>query len=39
VNAGNALTNLILMQRGYSMNARAFGAGDDMIKEAISLKK
>ncbi|WP_104748789.1 flagellar hook protein FlgE [Helicobacter cetorum] len=39
VNAGNALTNLILMQRGYSMNAKAFSTGDDMIKEAISLKK
>ncbi|WP_104761694.1 flagellar hook protein FlgE [Helicobacter cetorum] len=39
VNAGNALTNLILMQRGYSMNAKAFSTGDDLIKEAISLKK
>ena len=35
----NALTNLILMQRGYSMNAKAFGTGDDLIKEAINLKK
>ena len=35
----NALTNLILMQRGYSMNAKAFSTGDDLIKEAINLKK
>ncbi|WP_104697313.1 MULTISPECIES: flagellar hook-basal body complex protein [unclassified Helicobacter] len=35
----SALTNLILMQRGYSMNAKAFGTGDDLIKEAINLKK
>lgn len=35
----HALTNLILMQRGYSMNAKAFGTGDDLIKEAINLKK
>lgn len=39
VDVGNALTNLILMQRGYSMNAKAFGTGDEMIKEAINLKK
>ena len=35
----NALTNLILMQRGYSMNAKAFSTGDDLMKEAINLKK
>ncbi|RDU72476.1 flagellar hook protein FlgE [Helicobacter anseris] len=35
----SALTNLILMQRGYSMSAKAFGTGDDLIKEAINLKK
>ncbi|MCE3039102.1 flagellar hook-basal body complex protein [Helicobacter anatolicus] len=35
----SALTNLILMQRGYSMNAKAFNAGDDLMKEAINLKR
>lgn len=39
VDVGSALTNLILMQRGYSMNAKAFTTGDDLIKEAINLKK
>ncbi|PAF52077.1 flagellar hook-basal body complex protein [Helicobacter sp. 13S00477-4] len=39
VDVGDALTNLILMQRGYSMNAKAFSTGDDLIKEAINLKK
>lgn len=39
VDIANALTNLILMQRGYSMNAKAFTTGDDLIKEAINLKK
>lgn len=35
----SALTNLILMQRGYSMNAKALSTGDDLIKEAINLKR
>lgn len=35
----NALTSLILMQRGYSMNAKAFSTGDELIKEAINLKR
>lgn len=39
VDVGNALTNLILYQRGYSMNAKAFNTGDDLVKEAIALKK
>lgn len=39
VDVGNALTNLILFQRGYSMNAKAFSTGDDSVKEAIALKK
>ncbi|PAF47311.1 flagellar hook protein FlgE [Helicobacter sp. 12S02634-8] len=39
VDVGDALTNLILMQRGYSMNAKAFSTGDELIKEAINLKK
>lgn len=39
VDVGSALTELILMQRGYSMNAKSFTAGDEMIKEAINLKK
>lgn len=39
VEVGNALTELILMQRGYSMNAKSFTTGDEMIKEAINLKK
>jgi len=39
VDVGNALTNLIVFQRGYSMNAKAFTTGDDLLKEAISLKR
>ena len=39
VDVGSALTELILMQRGYSMNAKSFTTGDEMIKEAINLKK
>lgn len=39
VDVGNALTELIVMQRGYSMNARAFTTGDDMVKEALNLKR
>ena len=39
VDVGNALTNLILYQRGYSMNAKAFNTGDDLVEEAIALKK
>ncbi|ANV97348.1 hypothetical protein BBW65_00270 [Helicobacter enhydrae] len=39
VDVGNALTELILMQRGYSMNAKTFTTGDELIKEAINLKK
>lgn len=39
VDVGSALTELILMQRGYAMNAKSFTAGDEMIKEAINLKR
>ena len=39
VDVGNALTELIVMQRGYSMNAKAFTTGDDLLKEAINLKR
>lgn len=39
VDVADALTNLILMQRGYSMNAKAFTTSDDLIKEAIALKR
>lgn len=39
VDVGNALTELIVMQRGYSMNAKAFTTGDDLVKEAINLKR
>ncbi|TLD84895.1 flagellar hook-basal body complex protein [Helicobacter trogontum] len=39
VDVADALTNLILMQRGYSMNAKAFTTSDDLIKEAINLKR
>ncbi len=39
VNVGEALTDLIVMQRGYSMNARAFTTGDELIKEALNLKR
>lgn len=34
-----ALTDLILMQKGYMMASKAFGAGDDLMKEAINLKR
>ncbi|MGI0439092.1 flagellar hook-basal body complex protein [Helicobacter himalayensis] len=39
VDVGNALTDLVVMQRGYSMNAKAFTTGDDLLKEAINLKR
>lgn len=39
VDVADALTSLILMQRGYSMNAKAFTTSDDLIKEAIALKR
>ena len=39
VNAADAMTDLIVYQRGYSMNAKAFTTGDDLIKEAINLKR
>ena len=39
VDVGSALTDLVVMQRGYSMNAKAFTTGDDLIKEAINLKR
>lgn len=39
VDVGNALTDLIVMQRGYSMNAKAFTTGDDLVKEALNLKR
>ncbi|RDU59265.1 flagellar hook-basal body complex protein [Helicobacter marmotae] len=39
VDVGNALTELIVMQRGYSMNAKAFTTGDDLVKEALNLKR
>lgn len=39
VDVGNALTELIVMQRGYSMNAKALTTGDDLLKEAINLKR
>lgn len=39
VDVGSALTELIVMQRGYSMNAKAFTTGDDLVKEAINLKR
>lgn len=39
VDVADALTGLILMQRGYSMNAKAFTTSDDLIKEAIALKR
>lgn len=39
VDVGNSLTQLILMQRGYSMNAKSFTTGDELIKEAINLKR
>ncbi|RAX51555.1 hypothetical protein CCY99_08825 [Helicobacter sp. 16-1353] len=39
VNAADAMTDLIVFQRGYAMNAKAFTTGDDLIKEAINLKR
>lgn len=39
VNSADAMTDLIVYQRGYSMNAKAFTTGDDLIKEAINLKR
>lgn len=39
VDVGSALTDLVVMQRGYSMNAKAFNTGDDLLKEAINLKR
>lgn len=39
VNPADAMTDLIVFQRGYSMNAKAFTTGDDLIKEAINLKR
>lgn len=39
VDIGSALTELIVMQRGYSFNAKAFTTGDELIKEAIGLKR
>lgn len=34
-----ALTNLIIMQRAYSANTKTISTADDMLKEAIGLKK
>lgn len=39
VNPADAMTDLIVYQRGYSMSAKAFTTGDDLIKEAINLKR
>lgn len=39
VNFSSALTELIVMQRGYSASAKTFTTGDELIKEAINLKK
>ena len=39
VNPADAMTDLIIFQRGYAMNAKAFTTGDDLIKEAINLKR
>lgn len=39
VNPADAMTDLIVYQRGYAMNAKAFTTGDDLIKEAINLKR
>lgn len=39
VNPADAMTDLIVFQRGYAMSAKAFTTGDDLIKEAINLKR
>jgi len=39
VKMDRALTELIIMQRGYSANTKTITASDEMIKEAIGLKR
>ncbi len=39
VDITTALTDLIVMQRGYSANSKCFTTGDELLKEAINLKK
>ena len=39
VDPAASMTDLIVFQRGYAMNAKAFTTGDDLIKEAINLKR
>jgi len=39
VDITSALTELIVMQRAYSANTKSFTTGDELLKEAIGLKK
>lgn len=39
VEMSTALTELIVFQRGYSANAKSFTTGDELLKEAIQLKR
>lgn len=39
VNTGTALTDLIVYQRGYQMSAKSFTTADQLMQEAIQLKR
>lgn len=39
VDFSTALTELIIMQRGYSASSKSFTTGDEMLQEAIGLKR
>ncbi len=39
VDFGVAMTELIIMQRGYSANSKSFTTADDLLKEAIAMKR
>ena len=39
VDTGTALTDLIVYQRGYQMSSKAISTADQLMQEAIGLKK
>ena len=39
VDTGTALTDLIVYQRGYQMSAKSITTADQLIQEAIQLKR
>ena len=39
VDTGTALTDLIVFQRGYQMSAKSITTADELMKEAIGLKR